>query len=163
MEYRKVTDLKLLENNPRTITEEQFDKLKKSIKDNKDYFEARPIILSDRTGELVVIAGNQRLKAAKALNIEEVPTFLLKGLTEQREKEIIIRDNVENGDWDYDILSSDWNVEDLNSWGIDNINFSIDDLEDIEQEAEDKETEKKLFKCPCCGHINEEKAFKIRE
>ena len=163
MEYRKVTDLKLLENNPRTITEEQFDKLKKSIKDNKDYFEARPIILSDRTGELVVIAGNQRLKAAKALNIEEVPTFLLKGLTEQREKEIIIRDNVENGDWDYDILSSDWNVEDLNSWGIDNINFSIDDLEDIKQGAEDEGTEKKLFKCPCCGHINEEKAFKIRE
>ena len=38
------------QGNPRTIKKDQFEKLKKSIQDNADYFEARPIILSDRTG-----------------------------------------------------------------------------------------------------------------
>lgn len=99
VEYRALKDLKELPGNPRTIKKDQFEKLKESIKANQDYFEARPIILSDRTGELVILAGNQRYKAAKALGMTEVPTILLPNLTEEREREIIIRDNVENGDW----------------------------------------------------------------
>jgi hypothetical protein len=50
LQYRKIKDLKLLESNPRKISSDQMDKLVKSITDNPDYFEARPIILSDRTG-----------------------------------------------------------------------------------------------------------------
>ena len=68
--------------------------LKESIHSNPDYFEARPIILSDRTGELVIIAGNQRYDASVELGLSDVPTVLLHGLTEEREREIIIRDNV---------------------------------------------------------------------
>lgn len=60
VEYRAIAELKELPGNPRTIKKDQFEKLKQSIKDNADYFEARPIILSDRTGELVILAGNQR-------------------------------------------------------------------------------------------------------
>lgn len=116
--YRPVSELKELPGNPRIIKKEQFEKLKTSIKDNADYFEARPIILSNRTGELVVIAGNQRLKASKALGLKEVPTVLLEGLTEEREREIIIRDNVENGEWDMEILANEWDVEELNDWGV---------------------------------------------
>ena len=67
MEYRKLEDLRKLENNPRKISSEDFQILVKSIKDNPDYFEARPLLLSDRTGELVIIAGNQRYDAAKVL------------------------------------------------------------------------------------------------
>lgn len=59
MQYRKLTDLAKLPNNPRTIKDESFKSLCKSIQDNPDYFEARPVILSDRTGEFVIIAGNQ--------------------------------------------------------------------------------------------------------
>lgn len=98
--YRKLVDLRKLPNNPRTIKKADMERLKKSIKDNPDYFEARPLILSDRTGELVILAGNQRYEAAKALGMDEVPTFLIEGLTEEREREIIIRDNVSNGGWD---------------------------------------------------------------
>ncbi len=119
VEYRAITDIKELPGNPRTIKKDQFEKLKKSIQDNADYFEARPIILSDRTGELVILAGNQRYKAAKAIGLKEVPTILLPNLTEEREKEIIIRDNVENGDWDFDILANEWNEEELDAWGVD--------------------------------------------
>lgn len=119
VEYRPIKDLKELPGNPRIIKKDQFEKLKTSIKDNADYFEARPIILSDRTGELVILAGNQRYKAAKAIGMTEVPTILLPNLTEEREKEIIIRDNVENGDWDMDILANEWDPAELEEWGVD--------------------------------------------
>ena len=52
--YRKLDEMKKLDGNPRKITTEQLAKLKESIERNKDYFEARPLILSNRTGELVV-------------------------------------------------------------------------------------------------------------
>lgn len=119
VEYRPIKDLKELPGNPRTIKKDQFEKLKKSIQDNADYFEARPIILSNRTGENIILAGNQRYKAAKAIGLDAVPTILLEGLTEKREKEIIIRDNVENGDWDMDILANEWNPAELEEWGVD--------------------------------------------
>lgn len=115
--YRKINELTELERNPRTISKDQFDTLKTSIHDNPEYFEARPIILSDRTGKLVVIAGNQRLKAARAVGLTEVPTVLLSNLNEEKEREIIIRDNVSNGDWDMDILANEWDVDDLAEWG----------------------------------------------
>ena len=119
VEYRPIKELKELPGNPRTIKKDQFEKLKKSIKDNADYFEARPIILSNRTGENIILAGNQRYKAAKAIGLDAVPTILLEGLTEEREKEIIIRDNVENGDWDMDILANEWDPAELEEWGVD--------------------------------------------
>lgn len=131
VEYRKLTELTELPGNPRTIKKDQFEKLKQSLKDNADYFEARPIILSDRTGELVILAGNQRYKAAKAIGLKEVPTILLEGLSEEREKEIIIRDNVENGEWDWDALFNEWDTDKLQEWGVTNIKQSIQDEKDI--------------------------------
>ena len=118
MEYRNIKELKKLPNNPRLIKDDSFKKLVQSIQDNPDYFEARPIILSDRSGELIIIAGNQRYDAAKHLKLEKVPTFLIKNLNEEREKEIIIRDNINNGEWDYNILE-DWNIDNLKEWDLD--------------------------------------------
>ena len=128
MEIRKIKDLVLLKNNPRKIDKDNLEKLKTSITNNPDYFKARPVILSNRTGKLIVIAGNMRIKACQELGITECPTYLLENLTEDREKEIIIRDNISNGEWDYDLLDS-YNINDLNEWGL-----------DIEQETD------KLFK-----------------
>lgn len=106
IEYRKVADLKALTNNPRKITKANFDKLVDSIKIN-GFWEHRALPLSDRTGELVILAGHQRLKAARKMKIDKVPTILYSGLTEEQEKEIILRDNVNNGEWDFSILDSD--------------------------------------------------------
>lgn len=136
-EYIDINKLNLLSNNPRSITTSNFEKLKKSIQNNPDYFEARPLIISDRTGELVVIAGNQRLKASQELGLKQVPCCILKNLTEEREKEIIIRDNVELGDWDYDLLGNEWETEDLQDWGVDIPAINETDFSEVE------ETEKK--------------------
>lgn len=118
VEYKNLDELYHLDHNPRTITKANMDKLVESIKTNPDYFEARPIICSDRTGKLVIIAGNQRLRAAGIAGLAEVPVVVLHGLTEEREKEITIRDNVELGDWDIDLLANEWNIEDLKNWGV---------------------------------------------
>lgn len=132
--YRKTETLKRLENNPRSITKEQLAKLQESIQKNPDYFEARPIILSDRTGELVIIAGNQRYEACAQLGIEEVPTVLIPNLTEEREREIIIRDNVSNGQWDMTRLF-EWDCRELMEWGLDGISFP--EMNDFSNEVED--------------------------
>ena len=133
--YRKTEELVKLENNPRTITQEQLQKLKESIQSNPDYFEARPIILSDRTGELVIIAGNQRYDACVQLGIKEVPTVLISNLTEEREREIIIRDNVSSGEWDMARLL-EWDYADLMKWGVEGISFpEIDDFSEDMQDT----------------------------
>ena len=118
MTYRKLTELKKLAGNPRIIKDKQFKTLCDSIRDNPDYFEARPLILSNRTGELVIIAGNQRYEAAKVAKLAEVPTFLIEGLTEARELEIVVRDNISNGEWDMTALREEWNELPFLDWGI---------------------------------------------
>ena len=141
VEYRALSEIKPLDNNPRYIKTDDFERLCASVQNNADYFECRPIILSDRTGELVIIAGNQRYKAAQEVGLKEVPTILLHGLTEAKEKEIVIRDNVQNGKWDWDILSSEaWgSVDDLQDWGVECSFLQHDesaDLDDFFKEVE---------------------------
>ena len=153
--YRSTDEIYELMNNPRKITREQMKKLEQSIRDNPDYFEARPIILSDRTGKMVIIAGNQRVRAAAAIGMTEVPTVLLSDLSEEREREIIIRDNVSNGDWDYDVLASDWAIEDLQEWDINITSWSDDEVDRFFKDSEYTEDEKKeeqCLKCPKCGY-----------
>lgn len=137
MEYRPIDTLKLLENNPRTISEAQFEILKKSIQDNKEYFEARPIILSDRTGQLVIIAGNQRYRAAQALGLTEVPTFLMQGLTEEKEEEINVKDNIHSGLFNFDILANNFELDDLKKWGMDEKMLQLEFDKRIELEPKD--------------------------
>lgn len=135
--YRPIADLKKLPNNPRVIRDNQFKKLCDSVRDNPEYFAARPIILSDRTGELIIIAGNQRYEAAKALGLDQVPTFLLSGLSEAKEREIVIRDNVNNGEWDMDLLANEWNQQDLADWGIDVAGWHIEPQGDTTPDLRD--------------------------
>ena len=133
--YRPLDSIKQLENNPRYIKKEDFERLCASVQNNPELFEAQPIILSNRTGENVIIAGNQRYKAALEVGLKEVPTILLEGLTEAKEREIIIRTNVQNGKWDYDILKSGaWGeIDSLADWGVEGVSFltSDDDLMEV--------------------------------
>ncbi|WP_288735005.1 ParB N-terminal domain-containing protein [uncultured Phocaeicola sp.] len=135
--YRKIEELNKLDSNPRTITEEDMEVLKDSIRNNPDYLEARPLVLSDRTGTLVIIDGNQRYEACLQLGLKEVPTALLHGLTEEREREIIIRANVNNGKWDLTKLF-EWDYRELMDWGVEGISFpEISDFN--EEEVDDTE------------------------
>lgn len=123
--FRKVEDLELLDCNPRTITKSDFKRLCDSIRIN-GFWIHRPIALSDRTGKLVILAGNQRLKAAKKLKMDQVPTILYHNPTTDEEVEIIFRDNVNNGEWDNKKMNDPlFDGVDFNFMGI-----SLDDPED---------------------------------
>ena len=145
--YRPLDSIKQLENNPRYIKKEDFERLCASVQNNPELFEAQPIILSNRTGENFIIAGNQRYKAALEVGLKEVPTILLEGLTEAKEREIIIRTNVQNGKWDWDILSSEaWgSVDDLQDWGVECSFLKHDegtDLDDFFEEVNEGNAKK---------------------
>lgn len=139
-QYLPIAELVELKNNPRQISKKNFEILKESIQNNPEFFEAHPIIASDRTGENVVIAGNQRLRACKALGMSEAPVVVLHGLSEEQEREIIIRSNVENGEWDMDALANEWDVEELASWGVDIPDTKVyDDIIEIASQGTVKE------------------------
>lgn len=137
--YRKLADLVVNPDNPRKSTPESIKALAKSIKDNPDFFEARPILLSDRTGKLMIIGGERRSEAARSLGMEEVPTILLSGLSEEREREIMIKDNTHSGEWDYEVLNHSWDKDKLESWGVDGYY-----LGEFEKKITDEEFEKKF-------------------
>lgn len=115
--YRNLSAIKPNPKNPRKGTKEAVEKLAESIKENPKFFEARPILLSDRTGELVIIGGERRSEAARLLGMETVPTILLSGLTESQEDEILIKDNTHAGVWDEQKLQA-WGKEQLQSWDV---------------------------------------------
>lgn len=109
-------------DNPRQIKTREFNSLVKSLEDAPEMFEARPLLVSDRTGELIVIGGNMRLRAAQKLKYKKVPAIIISGLTEEKEKEIAIKDNGAWGEWDWETLANSWDHLPLNEWGV-NINI----------------------------------------
>jgi hypothetical protein len=141
LEYRKIAELKKLPNNPRIVKDRAFRDLCQSLRDNPGFFEARPLILSDRTGELIILAGNTKYEAARVNKMKTVPTELLSGLTEAQEREIIIRDNAHAGTWDYDILANTFDDLPLAEWGVELPKMGPLDpeLEDINFKEDKKE------------------------
>lgn len=116
---KKVPEVHLLEENPRTIKKVDFDRLVDSIKIN-GFWKHRPLAVVERDGKLVVLAGNQRLKAAKKLKLKEVPVIVYSELTPDEEKDIILRDNINNGEWDFEALQIEdtWSGTDFGFIGL---------------------------------------------
>lgn len=117
--YRPLAELHPNPKNPRKVTQDAVAALAESIKANPQFFEARPILLSDRTGKLVIIGGERRSEAARLLEMTEVPTILMSGLTEAQEDEIMVRDNTHAGVWDDSKLTeiaAKWGEAKVHSW-----------------------------------------------
>jgi hypothetical protein len=120
MEYRNIAEIKPNQNNPRVIKDEKFAKLVKSIKEFPQMLEKRPLVcFTDTDGKLVVLGGNMRLKAAKKVGLKELPVLLADDWTAEQRAEFLIKDNVGFGEWNWDELQSDWDVEQLSDWGLD--------------------------------------------
>jgi ParB-like chromosome segregation protein Spo0J len=137
--------------NPRTIKDERFEKLKKSIQDFPDMLNKRPLVcFTDTDGKFVVLGGNMRLKAAKDLGLKELPIILADEWTEEQKAEFLIKDNVGFGEWDWNELNTDWDTEQLNEWGLDVPRFlNIDEILNEEQIDEEIKTNNQ---CPKCGY-----------
>ena len=126
-----ISEVKVNPNNPRLIKDDKFKKLVQSVKDFPEMLDIRPIVVN---ADMVVLGGNMRLKACKEAGLKEVPIIMADKLTEDQQREFLIKDNVSGGEWDWDILANEWEVEQLEEWGLDiPVNFEVE----IEAEEDD--------------------------
>ena len=136
----KISEVKLNPNNPRLIKDDKFTKLVQSIKDFPEMLEIRPIVVNS---DMVVLGGNMRLKACKEAGLKEVPIIIADNLSEEQQREFLIKDNVSGGEWDFEMLAEDWDVEQLEDWGLDV--WHNDELSNL-NEYEGLDAESKLDK-----------------
>jgi hypothetical protein len=112
----KIAEVKANPNNPRQIKDDKFAKLVQSVKDFPEMLDIRPIVVN---ADMVVLGGNMRFKACKEAGLKEVPIIVAENLTDEQQKEFIIKDNVSGGEWDWDMLANEWEAEQLTEWGLD--------------------------------------------
>ena len=132
----KLKDIKPNPNNPRVLRDDKFQKLKQSIQEFPKMLSLRPIVIDENN---VVLGGNMRLRALQDLGYTDLDDSCVKyanDLTEEEKKRFIIADNVAFGEWDWDTLANDWEVVDLEAWGLDIPNFD-NEVEEIEASEDD--------------------------
>ena len=131
---------KLIPNpdNPRTITEDKLEELKRSLSEFKKMMRIRPIVIDENN---MILGGNMRYQGLVALGYTEVPNNWVKkekGLTEDEKREFIVKDNVGFGEWNWEILMEEWDIDELSDWGLDVPEWKD---EEEEQEAQDDDYE----------------------
>ena len=161
IEYLPIKALKPYEKNTRKHQKKDVDNIARSIE---------KFGMNDPIGiwkDNIIVEGHGRLLACKQLGMTEVPCVRLDHLTDEQRREYAIAHNAtaELSEWEVDLLGEELAELDLSEFDFD---FGFED-EQEETELEDDEkldataVEKKLLKCPCCGFVNEEKAFKNYE
>jgi len=126
----KTSMLKMNPSNPRRIQPDKLEKLCASIKAFPKMMKLRPIVYDPET--MHVLGGNQRLAAIRKLGMKDIPdewTIAATDLTPEQQKEFVLRDNVQFGDWDFEMLSAEFGEFDFDEIGM--------DIPDIETEIKD--------------------------
>jgi len=139
---------KLIANdaNPRKIHQKQFEALKKSLEEFPEMKQLREIVVDEN---FVILGGHQRIYALKDLGYAEVNVKQVFGFTEKQKREFIIKDNTASGEWDTDIIANQWDVEELENWGVPNFNFG--EIDPDAKEPASKDDQSKVHICPDCG------------
>jgi DNA modification methylase len=125
-EQVNISEVKPNPNNPRIIKDDKFAKLVQSIKDFPKMLEIRPIVVNS---DMIVLGGNMRLKACKEAGLKKVHIIKADDLTEEQQREFIVKDNVSGGEWNWEQLANEWDVEQLDAWGLDVPDFTAEEIE----------------------------------
>ena len=152
--------------NPRSLTKQQFEQLKKSL--DKFGLIDKPIINADEKN--TVIGGHQRLRVLRSENQKSVECWYpSRELDEKEVEELNIRLNKNTGDWDFDTLANNFEVGDLMDWGFTEMELGLYPEEDAPEDMEpqiDKAEELRVkwgvetgqlwglgkgYYCPKCG------------
>ena len=124
--------------NPRFIRDNKYKQLVESIQNTPEMMKARPLIVHKVGEKYVTLAGNMRLRAMRELKWEECPCAITaEGTDPKKLREYAIKDNVSFGEDDMDILANEWDLSELNDWGMDLQFPEIE--EDTLTEIEEKE------------------------
>lgn len=141
-------------SNPRTREEERQKKLEKSIEELPEMTVARACLVFKYNGKYVVIGGNRRLEAHRALNKKNIPVIEIPENTPiDKIRRIAIIDNESTGKTDWQKIKEEWNLEEIKDWGVDlpqDWNFPEEVVKEAkeddfsEEDAENVETRVKI-------------------
>ncbi len=130
---KPIFELTPAEYNPRQLSESQFTDLQNSF---KNLGTLEPAVINQFPGrENVIISGHQRLKVAESLGMTEYPCYEV-NFPLEKEKEANIRMNRNTGEWDWDMLANNFEVEELKEWGFEDLNFLVEPEEGLTDEDE---------------------------
>jgi ParB family chromosome partitioning protein len=141
----KLDDLNPAIYNPRSINEDEFNGLVKSL---ETFGQQENLIVNK---DMTVISGHMRLEAMKFLGWDEAVCNLV-DLNKVQEKKLNVLMNSQfiSGNWDQDKLTEvleELKLED------DFIELRLDKLQELDLSDQDNQLpEQKLIKCPECGH-----------
>lgn len=143
----KIESLRAHPDNPRWIRSKDFDNLVKSIQEFPEMLQIRPIVCNL---DHVVLGGNQRLEAIKELKWDSVEVEVV-DLTEDQQREFLIKDNNNSGDWNMDIIANQFDMTQLEDWGMKLPEFAFE-ANDLDFDPDRGETTKdQTEKCDYCG------------
>jgi len=133
-----------LPQNPRFIRDERFTALKKSIEDAPEMLALRELIVYPHNGKFVIIAGNMRFRACKDLGYKEIPCKVLPEDTPvEKLREYTIKDNIGFGADDWDLIANEWDINELDGWGMELPDFELNVGEEEKEIVEDDFDEEK--------------------
>ena len=137
-----------LPKNPRWIRDARYEALKKSIQDAPEMLELREILVyplddvEGHEGKFIIIGGNMRYRACLELGFQELPCKVIPLETPVKKlREYVIKDNEGFGQNDWDLLSSEWEQEELSSWGME-LDYIAPPTGDVDDFFEDADTAK---------------------
>lgn len=135
--------------NPRSIQRVKFELLKRSIKEHPEFLIYNPLkVYHLRYDKYLIIGGNMRFQALQQLGYSEVPCAIIDKDTPIEElRAYTILDNSGFGQWDWDMITNEWDANDVQDWGVD---FPVFDEEDEEEKnkADEDEDEKLTITIP---------------
>lgn len=119
------------EYNPRQLSQRQYQNLRNSI---QRFGLVDPILINvNKDRKNIIIGGHQRVNIAKVLEIKKVPCVEL-DLTLEQERELNIRLNQNTGDWDFDVLADNFDLDELMEFGFEEKDLKLD-LFEVEEEG----------------------------
>lgn len=122
-----IDEIILLDKNPRSVSEEELQKLCDDIKQDPTFLLQRPPLINKIGGKYYCYAGTQRVKACKKLGEESIKCFVEENVSSKVQDERILRDNLHRGEWDFDkLLELDFELDELESFGFEDFEIGLD-------------------------------------
>lgn len=143
----KISEIKPNPDNPRIIKDDKFKKLVKSLVDFPEMAEVREVVVNK---DHVILGGNMRFKAMKEAGWTEIPVRVV-DWSEEQQREFIIKDNVSGGEWDWDSLANEWDIDELDKWGLEILSFENNISDNKEINPEELLNDENTVTCPKCN------------
>jgi hypothetical protein len=133
IEIYPIVDLIPYSENPRIIDEYKFESTKQSILDFPDMMGVRYVIINKNKQ---ILCGNMRYRACLELGFTDIPAMMV-DLTDEKAQELIVKDNLSYGEWNWESIELEWNSSMVDKWlGKQSVDYSALDYEDLTEQVD---------------------------